>query len=760
MDNAEIRSTSPSSDSLVEKKNTKQIGRLKKNNLDSPKMQKLHKDLQIWFDQESQRQASNRFQMMLDSDYYDLLQWDEDEAQVLIDRGQAPVVYPEIKASIDWMIGTERRMRMDYKVLARSKAGTKDAEVKTSLLKFLSDTNKSTFHRSRSFDDAIKAGMGVTEIGLRGDPTEELLFERYQDWRSTLYDSNSLEHDLSDARYFFRWKDLDEDIALAYFADRTEIVKASLQNEGQADPTDWYSGKRTDPSQDWQPRTGRFQPYDGTPFTSSQRRIVRFFECWYRMPVIRKVFADGELSGKRYDPKNPDHLAAVNEGLGLYDKLEMEIRVAIYTSVGMVFEGASPYKHGRFPFVVTWCYRRKRDNAPYGCIRPVRDAQDGLNKAYSKAQWILASNSIIMEKGAVDDIEETRDEAARPDAVHVVAAGKRFEINRDIGLANEHLQLMEQGAQFIRKIGGVNDDNLGRQTNASSGIAIQNRQEQGSVVTTEPFDNHRYALQQTGEIELSMIEQFYSEAKIIRITGGNGKNEFVELNTADDQGRILNDITAMQADFVVAEQDYKSTLRQAMFESLFDIMGRMSQMGPDGLKIALNMMDVVIDMGDFPNKDELVKRIREISGQRDPDAEETPEEQQANAEMAAQKQHQTEMAMRAEMANLALLEGKVAQLGKQVEKLDAESMMKRVEAMFVALQAGQTIAVTPGIAPVADELLRGSGYSDQRGQTPDIPSAQIPNSNIQQGLDGAEQGINTIANDSTVDGLPQQGAAQ
>lgn len=725
MDDINISSKSPSSDSLVEKRVGKAVGRPKKNSLDSPKMVQLHKVMMVWFDQEAQRQASNRFQMALDEDYYDLLQWDEDDAQTLIARGQAPVVYPEIKASIDWMIGTERRMRMDYKVLARTKTGTKDAEVKTSLLKYLSDTNKATFHRSRSFDDAIKAGMGVMEIGLRGDPTEELLFERYQDWRSTLYDSNSVEHDLSDARYFFRWKDLDEDIALAYFPDRTDIVKASLKNEGQVEPTDWYAGKRTDPSQDWQPRTGRFQPYDGTPFTSSQRRVVRFFECWYRTPVIRKTFIDGELSGKRYNPKNPDHVAAMNEGYGLYDKMEMEIRVAIYTSVGMVFEGVSPYKHGRFPFVVTWCYRRKRDNAPYGCIRPVRDAQDGLNKAYSKAQWILASNSIVMEDGAVEDVEETREEAARPDAVHVVKAGKRFDIVRDIGLANEHLQLMEQGAQFIRKIGGVNDDNLGRQTNANSGVAIANRQEQGSVVTTEPFDNHRFALQQTGEIALSMVEQFYSEAKVIRIVGGNDKAEFVELNTADDNGRILNDITAMQADFVVSEQDYRSTLKQAMFESLFDIMGRMSQMGPDGLKTAMNMMDLVVDMADLPNKDELVKRIREINGQRDPDAEQTPEEMAAQKKAAEDQAEAEDIAKQTAHAQLIMMQAKIDQIVQQNKKFDVERMAKTIEAMQKAIEAGQVIAAVPSAAPVADELLKGAGYQEaQGGESPSISEPQ------------------------------------
>lgn len=756
MDN--VTTTSPSSDTLVEKR-AKSPGRPKKSSLDSPKSLKLLRDMQTWFDQESQRQAANRFQMALDEDYYDSLQWSEEDAQVLIDRGQAPVVYNEIKASIDWMIGTERRMRMDFKVLARRKDGGKNAEAKTSLLKYLSDTNNSEFHRSRSFDDAIKAGYGVIETGLRGDPTDELLYERYQDWRSTLYDSNSVEHDMSDARYFFRWKDLDEDIALAYFADRADIIRSSIKNQGAYDAADWSEGKRTDPAEDWQPRTGRYQPYDGTAFAESSRKIVRFYECWYRMPVMRKVFQGGDLSGQTYDANNPEHADEVQRGCGLYDKLELEVRVAIYTSVGLVYEGKSPYRHNRFPFVITWCYRRKRDNAPYGCIRPLRDAQDGLNKRHSKAHWILSTISVIMDKGAVDDVDELREEVARPDRIIIKNPNKSLEIDRDTALANEHLQLMEGDANYIRKLSGVNDENLGRKTNATSGVAINARTEQGSIVTTEPFDNHRFAMQQLGEIELSLVEQFYSEEKVIRLLGGRGQANYVELNMPDENGNIINDITATEADFVISEQDYKSTIRQAMFESLFDIMGRMAQMGGPGLQAAMNMLDLVVDMADLPNKEELVGRIRKINGQTDPDAEMTPE-QQAEMEANNQKaQEQAQMEARTAEANIKLLEAKVAQLEKQTEKVDAERLTAMVTAMYEALQAGQIVASVPGVAPVADEILKGAGYqSVAGGQDPQIPAVSMPQQmgigqlpQLQQ-ADGAQQGMRTIGNDGANNG--------
>ncbi len=76
---------------------------------DSQPMLALHDKLTSWYDAEWNRQASNRFQQALDEDFYDGMQWTQEDAQALIERGQAPLVFNEVKPTIDWIIGTERR---------------------------------------------------------------------------------------------------------------------------------------------------------------------------------------------------------------------------------------------------------------------------------------------------------------------------------------------------------------------------------------------------------------------------------------------------------------------------------------------------------------------------------------------------------------------------------------------------------------------------------------------------------------------------
>ena len=683
--------------------------------LDSIENINLLAKINNWYEHEWQVQAPNRYQMMLDCDYYDSMQWTEEDANVLMQRGQAPLVFNEIKPTIDWMIGTERRARIDYKILPRKKdkEAADDAENKTQLLKYLSDVNKEPFHRSQVFESSVKAGVGWFEIGVKGDPTEELLYVRNEDWRNIIYDSNGVEMDASDMRYQFRSRYLDTDIAVAYFPDRKEIIESSavMGDSLTADDDEevWYMGTRvTQAGKDYASvGDGHYQPYSGSSYNFSNRERVRLKECWYKVPVLTQKFTgDGDLDNQIFDKDNEEHIEAIKGTYSLYDKLELQVRCAIFCKAGLLYDGKSPYKHGRLPFVPSWCYRRKRDNAPYGAIRALRDPQDDLNKRHSKAQHILATKGVIMDKGAVEDISTFREEFARPDYVIEKAQGKTIEVNRDIALAAQHVEMMQNDILHIRNAGGVNNENLGRQTNTTSGVALQERKESGSVVTTAPFDNLRFAVQIVGEMELSNIEQFYTEQKTVRIVGERGGVKFADLNQPDGQGNILNDITKFQADFVVSEQDYRNTLRQAMFESLFDIIGKLGAVNP---QVALNLLDLVVDMADLPNKDELVARIRKINGQTDPDHEETPEEQQARMANEAQaKAKQDEL----EALQLDKLKADVDMTRSQIDTNNSKSLVSKVDAIYSALQAAGTIATIPAAAPIADEILKGSGFKD------------------------------------------------
>lgn len=668
--------------------------------LDDQEHMKLHARLMGFYQREIDRQADNRVQQAIDEDYYDNDQWSEEDAQTLRDRGQAPICYNVISQTINWIIGSEKRGRTDFNVLPRGKEDAKPAERKTQLLKYLSDVNKTPFHRSRAFEDATKVGIGWLEDGVFDGDDGEPVYSRYESWRNMLWDSASTEYDIEDGRYVIRVKWADLDVAQAYFPNRAELLERSA-NADDRYGSDFENGDEVmDYAEDTREMNAR-----GIPEHTATRERVRLIEIWFKKPISVKKLIGGQFAGERFEPGNAQHQAELDNGSAMVAiRPMMRTHVVVMTSSGICAMMESPYKHNRYPFTPVWGYRRGRDGMPYGVIRALRDIQDDINKRASKAQFILSSNKVVMEEGAVKDMKELVEEIARPDGILVVQPNKRFELSVDRELGEAHLQLMNQGIGIIQSVSGVTDELMGRTTNAKSGVAIQARQEQGSMSTSKLFDNLRFAVQCQGEKQLSLVEQYFTEQKQFRITNSRGTPDYITVN----DGLPENDITRSKADFVISDAEWRASLRQAQAEQLMEMMTRLPP------EVAMVMLDLVVESMDLPNREELVKRIRQVTGMRDPDATElTPEEQQAQQAKAQQDQFQQKMAMaqlEKLISEIAKNQAAAQKTGAEVAKVQADTAGVNVNTQATAVNAAHTAMMAPGLLPVADGILSEGGY--------------------------------------------------
>lgn len=708
--------------------------------LDDEKRKRLHARLMNWYLQERNKQAANRMEQATDEDFYDGLQWSDEDVQALMERGQSPLVFNQIKPTINWMLGTERRTRIEGKVLPREEGDEEAAEVKQKLLKYISDVNRTPFSRSRMFQSMIIGGLGWIEDCINPDPTEELLATRFVDWKNVYHDSNAKELDLSDGRYIFRWSYVDLDQAKAMCPDFDKLLENEAIDETQigADEDDvWYLGSRVNTSSSGDYAGGSrlgSTGLGGMGIVDMGRERVKLIECWYTVPASRKVARSMDIEAKQYDgetfdPSNAEMVRLRDEGfLSVANHHYQEMRCALMTENHLLYDAKSPYRHNRFPLTPAWCYRRHRDGLPYGVVRDIRDAQIDYNKRASKALYILSTVRVVMDEGAVTDINDVRTEVARPDSVIEVKKGARFEIQQDKQLADQHIKLMMINGQIIRDVGGVTDQNLGKDDASLSGRAIGKLQDQGTIVTAVLFDNLRLADQIANEKRLSLMEQFYTAPKVVRIVGENKPIEWLRVNQYDEQAaQFINDITRSKADFIIGEQDFRASTRQAMFESMMELIGKLPP------QVGLAMLDMVIDFADVPNKAEIVARIRKLNGQADPSRKPTPEEQaamqQAQAEAQELKQVQTDT-MKAELAKVqneaqAIL-AKAQHTAAETERAVAAAVEQGVRAAYQALQAAQIVGQMPGVTPVADAILAGAGYEDKGGAPAPIPETGQP----------------------------------
>lgn len=671
----------------------------------------LLRQLTDWWYDARDRHAQNRREQDIDAAFYDGEQWTMEEIAALAARNQAPLVFNKVKLAVDWLIGTERRARLDWSVKPRGPDDTETAKAKQAWLKYVDDVNNVGWERSLAFADSLKVGVGWTEEAVTVDSDQPPVLGEHESWRNVWLDPHSRSLTLKDARYIHRRRTLDLDFAIAMFPEHEELLIRAANVEGRigfdlddemADedvPQLWLRADdfgRTRLSRNWA-GIGQY----------GLRQRVTLIETQYRKPTPAKRIAAGARRGEWFDPTNQDLMRLYQQGaLSLADSIKQQMHTAIWVPNGILKHVALPYRHGQFTLTPYFAYRRDRDGMPYGVVRNVRDAQSDYNKRMSKAQFHLAANQVIADEDAIDDWDELADEAAKPDGIirlksaRTGAGSKRFEILRGETLAASQTNLAEVAAAHIHDGTGVNREQLGRDTNAASGRAIQAKQSEGALTTAQLFDNYRLAFKLSGQKILSLSEQYVTGPMQFRVTEDTASLQWVQINTPrmdEHTGEWVwdNDITRHQADFIVDAQDFRETMRLAMAEQLMETIG---QLDP---QIGLQLLDLAIDLTDLPGKDVIVKRIRQLNGHPDPAAADDPEAQMQRQQQDAARQAEQELAQRERSAKVAKEEG-------AARKLLADAEAVRVATQGKALETAGLIASSLPLAATADQVIQNA----------------------------------------------------
>ncbi len=566
----------------------------------------------------------------------------------------------------------------------RGPEDNESAQAKQQVVKYIDDVNQAGFERSSAFAHAAKVGIGWLEECIIQDPDSEPVCVRHEDWKVMWWDPFSRRNDLRDCRYIHRRKWVDLDYAQVMFPAHADALDGMAKSATELDLGD--SDDLADMPALFLHRDLRsagdngYRLFGTSSIDQKYRRRLPLIETWFKRPqnVQRIESLDPDLNGREFDRADETHVKAVSSGMAtLTDAVAERIFYAIWVPKLLLALAPSPYKHNRYPFTAIWCKREDRTGLPYGYVRGMRDAQLDYNKRRSKALFMLSVNRVIFEDGAIDkaDEDEILDEAARPDARIRVAKGalehNRVKLEWGAELVPGQVQLMQEAKDHILEGSGVTRENLGQDSSAISGVAIQAKQQQGSVSTAELFDNYRQFMQISGQKQLSLVEQFMPLPKRLRILGPRGKVDWLIVNEpyADPEtGGILfkNDLSKQAADFIIDQQGYRETVRMAMAQQMFEII---TKLPPD---MQIQLLDIAFELTDIPNRDELVARIRKINGQPAPGQEEDP----AHQEMAI------EQAERERQAHDLDVQERTAKIGKDLAtaaKLNAEAKRSSVQ---------------------------------------------------------------------------------
>jgi hypothetical protein len=559
-----------------------------------------------------------------------------------------------------------------------------------------------------------------------------------EDWRNMVHDSRALSRDGDDARFVFRSKVVDLDVAIALFPKKKEqLERVAQRGTGERMLGMWSGASNMIVGDAVATSEGTADVFAGSDLFSTRDRVM-LLEAWTREPVTRK----------------DKHVG------GIVDPVSWTIHCTILTSEDILVESESPFDHGRFPFVPVWCYRSMETGLPYSPVRDLVDIQDSLNARIMRTHHLAHSNQLHIEKSAVDNaamnLSQIERELKDPNGIAVFAdgalAGNRVREAKHNGDVQQLMAMAQVDMDSMSRLSGVTPENREQTTNGASGKAILAKADQGSLLTTEVFDNLLRARWLEGTLTLSLVEQYMLEPRSVPVSASSGARKFKQLNQWDGQ-RFVNDLGGPKAEFIVGEQQWKQSNSMAAFDSLMGVLGQLAGPSPE---VVVALLDVVFEMNpNLPLKDKVLKRIRSVTGQQDEDAEVTPEQQAA-------MQQQQEMQRAQAKAQMDMLLAQVREAQAKGEKLDAETVTKKLEGLYMSAQAAQVLAMAPQITPVADELLKSVGFKDMNGGGVIDPSAMpaqpMPMDQPQsmpelQQADGAMAGIETPMADGIDPGL-------
>ncbi|MCH5583121.1 portal protein [Pseudomonas syringae] len=653
-------------------------------------------------------------------------QWSELDRQTLSQAGRPCLEFNQIKNKINAAVGYQIGNRMD--IGFRPRAGAADADTASTLSKLamqIADNNAFHSKETQIFADGMIQQRGYFDIRMSYEDT--ILGEVRIDILDPLDvipdpDANSYDPD--------DWAD----VTVTRFMTQIEIealygtsAKKSIEDEESdggligIDDTDHDRNGFGDD----EGYIGEFLGEDKDKSGKRHRVVDRQFWQMDMAEVIITPTGDIRL----VEDVKPEVVAQMVADGGIQSKRRIKrVRWLVSTKETVLHDDWSPFNH----FTVVPFFPTFRRGHTRGLVDDAIGPQQLLNKAMSQYLHILnttANSGWVTVAGTLTNMRDDElSNRGSETGLHLIIKKGTDAIDRPQKIQPNQVptgidRLIDRAGALLEQSTGINDAMSGNQGNEVSGIAIQTRQFAAQQQLAVPLDNLARTRQMLASRMLEMIQVFYDQPRIIRITETDprGKETTAEipLNWPQSDARILNDLTIGEYDVIVSEAPAQITFENSQFLQAIELNEK-------GANIP---WPFIIGYSNLANKQEIIDSMEQ---QPAPPVDPT-------------------------------LQAKAEQIAAQTKKTQAETVAKSVEAQFSAIQTAATIATTPATSSLADALLMSAGYVDNDAapivpeysgtvlSVPELPTNTNPLTPANPGV-GLNAGIET----PRIEGAPAQ----
>lgn len=522
--------------------------------------------------------------------FYDGDQYSKYELDIYSKRGQKPITKNIIKPTIDYIVGMEVQSKMRTAYRSHSlydKEAERLANAITNYGMSIQENESVDQITTKSFRDSLITGIGWMYI-FREQNTQEAKLQ-YVNPLDVMFDANDMSLSFEKMSHVTRVRWVPEYDLVELYPQHKKYFK------------DLFSGDMDDGTE-----TGELDHrVDGSIDLNALGQYGR----GGRIPVVEVQYKEKKQCYQGIDSKGEmfqtfDFDKALELSNGTEEDLKKMyapcvMRVVFCKDKLLEFSPIDPMKPNLhdFLYIPVVLGRKNLNGCPRGVVDELKDTQRQINIMGTKLLESLNSRDILVGQDAIPegtDFEELRKNLTRLDNVTMVKDLSQINVQRHEPLIKGFNDAIDRFSADFQRLSGIYDESLGKETNATSGIAIRERQVNSVKNQIFYFDQVRYFKKRVAKMLLEFIQSSSSLSIETHVLNDDEK-ETIYLNvakqTADGKNIMLNDIRTIPLKVYIEEiPDYASpyqeqrsimekilSMRDPMFvlqnESLLKVMG-------------------------------------------------------------------------------------------------------------------------------------------------------------------------------------------
>ena len=450
----------------------------------------------------------------------------------------------------------------------------------------------------------VEGGFGwllVKPVENIDDPFDiELRIDHIKHRYSAMIDPNATRPDRSDAM----WCSVCMDMPLEEFKQRWPDITPHDMNTGN------QQSRRSS---------------DGSYF-SGATNAVRIADYWWKQAMERtavEFIREGEIGNERLVLWEDEHESVFDElqeqGFVRRNTKTVDSYKVRYMRFvgGHILEGPYYWQSKHLPLILVRGRELNLENRDVliGMFRYSHDPQRMVNFWTSaatekialvpRAPFIAAAEQIANHEDQWVGMYQQNTPVLKYNHLEGVPPPQR---QNNVAMAQGELALVATSRSLLQDTVGIHDANLGRRSNEVSGIALQERQEQGEIGAFDFIDNLARGIRRTGEILLDMLPRCYTTDFVRRVILPDDTDIFVDLNLEimdEETGRMVRVFTLDYARYSCRIDIGPASKTQR--DEFVKLMIEWGRSDPEGFVL---FRDEVVASMDFPGARVIAQRMK------------------------------------------------------------------------------------------------------------------------------------------------------